>query len=413
MIARQVPLGAYALFAALLASAGLPIYMHAPKFYVDTYGVGLPALGVVLFGLRLVDVVQDPLLGMLAGRLRHRGFAAAVAAALLAAAMVGLFAVSPPVAPLLWFALTLALLFSAFSFLTILFYATGVQRAQDVQGSHLRLAAWRETGGLIGICLSAVAPVALGAWLSQPFAGFAVGFVVLAAVATIAMRAEWQAAGARPETGFRALRPVLTDGPARRLLLVALMNAAPVAVSSTLFLFFVDARLSAAGSEGPLLLLFFASAALAAPIWSALAHKFGAKKMLLTAMGLSIVAFAGAVTLQAGDVALFAVICAASGAAVGADMTLLPALFAHRMAQIVPEASIGFGLWSLVNKAALAVAAIALLPLLGAFGFQSGSENTETALWALTVLYAALPCVLKACAALLLMVTSLEDIQDV
>ncbi|MEL6417371.1 MAG: MFS transporter, partial [Pseudomonadota bacterium] len=50
-------LSAYAVFAALLASAGLPIYIHAPKFYVDEYGVSLAALGAVLFGLRLIDVV--------------------------------------------------------------------------------------------------------------------------------------------------------------------------------------------------------------------------------------------------------------------------------------------------------------------------------------------------------------------
>lgn len=52
-------LWSYALFAALLACAGLPIYIHAPKFYVDEYGVSLSALGAVLFGLRLLDVVQD------------------------------------------------------------------------------------------------------------------------------------------------------------------------------------------------------------------------------------------------------------------------------------------------------------------------------------------------------------------
>ncbi|NNF72918.1 MAG: sugar:cation symporter, partial [Rhodobacteraceae bacterium] len=36
-------LPAYALFAAMLAMAGLPIYIHAPKFYVDEYGVSLAA----------------------------------------------------------------------------------------------------------------------------------------------------------------------------------------------------------------------------------------------------------------------------------------------------------------------------------------------------------------------------------
>ena len=41
------PLWPWSLFAALIASAGLPIYIHAPKFYVDEYGVSLVALGVV------------------------------------------------------------------------------------------------------------------------------------------------------------------------------------------------------------------------------------------------------------------------------------------------------------------------------------------------------------------------------
>jgi glycoside/pentoside/hexuronide:cation symporter, GPH family len=64
--ARSDRLPGYALFAGLLAMAGLPIYIHAPKFYVDEYGVSLAALGSVLFVLRLIDVVQDPLLGRLA-----------------------------------------------------------------------------------------------------------------------------------------------------------------------------------------------------------------------------------------------------------------------------------------------------------------------------------------------------------
>ena len=58
-------LGAYALFAALLSAAGLPIYIHAPKFFVDEYGVSLASLAGVLFILRLLDVVQDPLFGRL------------------------------------------------------------------------------------------------------------------------------------------------------------------------------------------------------------------------------------------------------------------------------------------------------------------------------------------------------------
>ena len=56
-------LWAYALFAGAMSSAGVPLYLYAPKFYFDNYGVGLATLGLALFCLRLLDVVQDPLLG--------------------------------------------------------------------------------------------------------------------------------------------------------------------------------------------------------------------------------------------------------------------------------------------------------------------------------------------------------------
>ena len=85
-------LPAFGLFAAMLAAAGLPLYIHAPKFYVDEYGVSLAALGTVLFALRLLDVVQDPLLGRLAARLQEtRAVSVGIAVLTMSAAMMGLF----------------------------------------------------------------------------------------------------------------------------------------------------------------------------------------------------------------------------------------------------------------------------------------------------------------------------------
>ncbi len=395
-------LPSYALFAALLASAGLPLYIHAPKFYVDEYGVSLAALGTVLFVLRLLDVVQDPLLGRLADRIRaQRGLSVAIAVLLMAGAMLGLFAVEPLFLPLAWFAVMLTIVFSAFSYLTICFYAQGVSAAGYLpdQG-HLRLARWRETGALLGICAAAVAPIAFGG-----YAGFAVAFVGLAVAAVLAMSGQWQAAQVE-STGFGG---VLRDPVARKLLAVALVNAAPVAVSSTLFLFFVESRLDAPGWEGPFLLMFFLSAALAAPVWGRMAEGIGPKRVLLVGMVLSIVAFAAAVTLGSGDLWAFAVICVASGAALGADMTLLPALFAARMEKVSPGATEAFGLWSFVSKFTLALAAVALLPLLESGGFQAGQDNADDALMLLSLLYGALPCVLKLVAIGLLATTTIDE----
>ncbi len=402
-------LPAYSLFAALLAAAGLPIYIHAPKFYVDEYGVSLAALGAILFGLRLIDVVQDPLLGRLAEKTRgRRGLAVAVGCSAIAASMVALFAVPPLLPPLLWFGLTLTLVFSAFSFLTITFYAQGVLKADTLSGKgHLRLARWRETGALAGVCIASVSPVALGFVTDAPFAGFAVGFAVLASAAYVAMRPEWGTQGLAASTGFGA---VLRDPLARRLLIIALVNAAPVAVTSTLFLFFVESRLEAPGFEGPLLLIFFLAAAVAAPFWGGLAERYGPRPILLVAMALAIAAFGLTLTLGPGDWVLFAVICLASGATLGADLTLLPAIFAARMARISPSAAEGFGLWSFVSKLTLAFAAVTLLPMLESAGFESGAAaNPAGALTLLTLLYAAVPCGLKLIAIALLATTDLGE----
>lgn len=403
----------FALFAVALAAAGLPVYIHAPKAFAEAHGVGLAALGAVLAGLRLIDVVQDPALGWLAARLSaRRGAAVAAAGVVMAAAMAGLLAVAPPVDPLLWFALTLAALFSAYSFLTITFYAAGVEKAQALgAGGHVRLAGWREAGALAGVTLAAVAPALLAGVTEAPFAAYAAAFALLLGAAHLAMRGQWAApaaAAAPPAAGATAgaFAAVLADPAARRLLAIAFLNAAPVAVTSTLFLFYVESRLVLPGLEGPLLVLFFAAAAAAVPLWTRLAARLGARRALIAGMGLSVAAFACALPLGPGDLLPFALVCLASGAALGADMTLLPALFAARLARLGGAAAPGFGLWSFVSKATLAVAAATVLPALGLAGFAAGAaDNPPGALALLALLYAGLPCALKLLALALLVRT--------
>ncbi|SHH24603.1 glycoside/pentoside/hexuronide:cation symporter, GPH family [Cognatiyoonia sediminum] len=401
-------LPAYSLFAAVIAAAGLPIYIYAPKYYADTYGVSLTALGALLFALRLFDVVQDPVLGWISERLRGgKAFWVSMGAVLLAVSMWGLFAVDPLFDPIWWFGLTITGLFTAFSFLTINFYAQGVGKASQVHGGHVRLAAWRETGGLLGVCIAAVAPTIMMGSTENPFAVFAGGFVVVVAVATLWMWPEWSG---RTETEPTEIREIIADPLARRLLILALFNATPLAVSSTLFLFFVESRLGAVGWEGPLLVLFFLAAAISAPLWSKLAQRYGAKGTLLTAMALAILSFAYALTLSTGDEIQFAVICVLSGATIGADLTLLPAMFARRMSVVSPNGGQGFGLWSLVSKFTLAFAAVILLPILENAGFAAGQTDLpESALTTLTVLYAGVPCILKLVAVAILATTTLEE----
>lgn len=408
MSALRDRLPAYSLFAAIISAAGLPIYIYAPKYYADTYGVSLASLGVLLGFLRFFDVVQDPVLGWISERLdKTKAIWVSFGAFILALSMVGLFAVTPPISPIWWFAITITGLFSAFSFLTINFYAQGVSKVGDDDAGHVRLAAWRETGALLGVCIAAVAPTVLMGFAESPFAIFAYAFVATTALATLFMWPEWKG---RTTTEPSQIKEIVSDILARRLLILALVNATPLAVSSTLFLFFVESRLGASGWEGALLVLFFLAAALSSPLWSALAKRFGAKPVLLTAMVLAVASFAFTATLGSGDIIQFAIVCVLSGATIGADLTLLPAMFARRMSKISPNGGQGFGLWSLVSKFTLAIAAAFLLPLLQKAGFGAGTTDLPAeALTLLTVLYAVVPCVLKLVAIALLAATKLED----
>ena len=403
-IARAPRFWGYLLYGGLLAMAGLPIYVHAPYFYVEQYGVALATLGTVLFVLRGFDFIQDPALGWLAARLgARRGQATALAVIALAGSMVMLFAVPPMFWPLAWFAIAITVLFTAYSFLTICFYATGAARGATLgQGGHVRLAAWRESGALAGVCIAAAAPVALEKLMPAPFTGFALGFVIVALAAAWAMRAEWPRFTPDLTAVGPTVREVLADPTARRLLTIALVNATPVAITSTLFLFYAE-------SEGPLLILLFLAAAASAPVWAQVAKRLGAKTALLVGMALAMASFAFVLTLGPGDVTAFAVICIVSGAGMGADLTLLPAIFSRRMADLSPEAAQGFGLWAFVTKATLALAALIVFPTLDMAGFAQGTDNSDTALTTLVLLYAALPTALKAGAFVLLALTPLKE----
>ena len=67
-----------------------------------------------------------------------------------------------------------------------------------------------------------------------------------------------------------------------------------------------------------------------------------------------------------------------------------------------------FGLWTFATKMNLALAAGIALPMLAAWGYRTGPLGSGNALVALAAVYALLPCVLKAMAALALWTSKLE-----
>ena len=128
------------------------------------------------------------------------------------------------------------------------------------------------------------------------------------------------------------------------------------------------------------------------------------RPILLIAMLMSVAAFIGSALLGTGDAIPFAIICIASGAAVGAELVILPAVFASLLGRAGTATGQSFGLWSFATKLSLPLAALMVLPALDVVGFVPAGDNSDIALDRLTLLYAVLPCALKIVAAVTLLI---------
>ena len=230
----------------VIGMAGLPVYIHAPKYFVDVYGISLVTMGVIIFFLRLVDVFQDPILGIIASKTTHFGaLPIALSVVAMCVGMIMLFAIHSPVSPSLWFSISLFLVFSGFSFAYIRSYAQGLINlgAKD----QIRLARWREVGTTLGICVAAILPTTLLLVSADGYSLFAIFFCLIAILALMHVWSQFPASNSFQDSqnSFSSLLSATRNLRIRNLLFLALVNSSPVALSSTLFLFFVESRLNA------------------------------------------------------------------------------------------------------------------------------------------------------------------------
>lgn len=401
---RLPPAGlvAYGAFGMPLAMAALPLYVHLPRFYGETLGVNLAALGVLLLVLRLADGVIDPLLGAWSDRIGARRAIVGWTAPVLAVGMVALFA--PPVrseaALLLWLGGALVVVYLAFSIATINHGAWGAELSRS-STERTRITAVREALALCGVVIASVAPTLLAGeegdasglqrftWL---FAAVAWACLVLLRLAPLPTTKPHTARRAVFADSVRSLR----DARFRRLLAVFMANGIASAIPATLVLFFIADVLRAESAQGWFLALYFIAGAAGMPVWVALASRAGKAVAWAVSMIVAIGAFVWAYTLGAGDVVAFAWICGLSGAALGADLALPPSLLADLIDRPDARAGAGayFGLWTLATKLNLALAAGIALPALTVLGYGPGSTDGG-ALRSLALVYALVPCALK------------------
>lgn len=373
-----------------LAFAALPLYVHLAPFYSSVLSLSL--IGAILLALRFLDAAIDPLIGALFDRFPHPRCLIILSLPLLGLGWIGVFTLptSLPVAP--WLIVMLTLTTVGYSLATVVHTSWGA-RLSNVSHERTRLFAAREGLGLIGVILAAALPTVLGATLAEGLArmgwillGLLIGFAALTLIATPAMQRS------APSPGLRQLLRPFANPDFARFVPGYLLNGVAAALPATLVIFFIDDVLQLASHSGLFLAIYFLSGALGLPLWVGLARRIGTLDAWLLSMALSIVAFIGAFWLGAGDLVGYALVCAMSGLALGADLALPPALVADMIDRDpAPQPGAYYGLMSFFAKLTLALAAGLALPLLDWWGYQPGGEQ----MFALSATYALLPIAMK------------------
>ena len=406
----------YGLLGLPLAFAALPLYVVLPHYYASQLGLSLAMVGVLLMSVRLLDAVLEPLLGRFSDWLYARQghglravlWVAGASAVLQVMGMAGLFfpaarAQATPMALAVWLAIGLLLTSVAHSQLVIAHQAWGVRLGGDAL-QRSRIVAWREGLGLVGVIAASALSVA---W----------GFAAMLTAFALALAAGWWVLWHAPRPPTPLALPSTRQAPAyplwaplrsaafRRLLAVFLCNGIASAIPAALMLFFAQDRLLATPPQIALLLvLYFVCGAVSMPLWLRSVRRFGLEYTWLAGMLLAVLCFGWTAGLGSGQVLAFAVICALTGVALGADLAVPGALLARLVEQQGAQGQHDgayLGWWNLATKLNLALAAGAALPLLQWSGYAPGSQDAQ-ALAHLSWGYALLPCALKLLAAALL-----------
>ncbi|MGB3429893.1 MAG: MFS transporter [Burkholderiaceae bacterium] len=397
---------AYSLFALPLTMMALPVYVLVPPFYATTTGLALSTIGAVLLGTRVLDALVDPLLGAWVDRSGGDYLRPLLLA--IPALAVGYVLLFSPLEQLssggatAWLTGTLIAATLGYSLATIAYQAWGARLADDDSG-RARVTAWREGFGLVGVILASL----LSTWGAHALIALFLATLAVALV-TLVRRAPRPPVVATPTrvSPWRSIAAPLSERGFRWLLAIFVANGIAAAIPASLVLFYVADRLQLAKHSGVLLALYLVTAACGMPLWARLAHRWGLHATWLAGMALAICTFAWAYAVGPGDYAAFALICALSGLALGADLALPPALLARvieRSGHTGAHEGAYFGLWNFANKMNLALAAGLALPVLEALGYAPGARE-PSALNALALAYAVLPCLLKLAAATLLLI---------
>jgi Na+/melibiose symporter-like transporter len=419
---------AYSTLQLPLAMAALPVVLNVSHFYGEVLKLSLAVMGPIFIFARVVDAIQDPVIGLISDRFTRRGRRGRLTfVALMTPVLAGGFFMlfDPPDAWLgnqtlmaVWLVAALLLAHLGYSGVSISYHSHGAELSDDYN-ERTRVTVGREVFGLLGFAVAVVLPTMLTVKFGENRGYMLLGllFIPLAIIFSTPTLL-WAGPSVHPpvvhaeRNAFVAFFAPLKNRLFRRLLLVFITNGAALGVAVTVMLFYVEHVLKGNKLQaGIILLTYFFAGAVSVPMWLLLSRKLSKAAAWFIGMLLTIVAMALALLLGAGDFHWFLAISVLTGIGLGSDYGLPPSI----LADVINSSEGGdtkgktgtyFGLWALATKLATALGAAGSLPVAAALGFNPARSHYSGL--ALIIVYIALPVVIKVIAAILIWYIRIE-----
>lgn len=442
-----------------LNMAALPVVLNVSHFYGEVLKVPLGIMGLIFITTRIIDAVQDPVIGLISDKFTHRGPRGRLTfVAIMLPLLIGGFYMlfHPPqslfVQPTLlalWLFAALFVVHLGYAGVSISYHAHGAELTDDYN-ERTRVTVGREVFGLLGMTLAVVLPTFLTAKFGEHTGYVYMGLSFLPIAILFGLPTLlWSPPSVHPpvvrenpeihvryfrnwlvgllpalsrptrnmESSFTLKTMVPFFAPMknrlfRRLLLVFIVNGAALGVAVSVMLFYVEHVLKGNKLQaGIILLVYFGAAAASVPLWLLLSRRYSKTAAWFIAMVMTAAAMSLAVFLGAGDFIWFVPIAIVTGLGIGADYGLPPSVLADIINSEEGKDTRGdtgayFGLWALSTKLATAIGAAGSLPVAAMLGFNP-SQGLYSGT-ALVIVYIAVPVIIKIVAALLIWFIRIE-----
>lgn len=419
---------AYSTLQLPLAMAALPVVLNVSHFYGEVLKLSLQIMGPIFIFARVVDAIQDPVIGLISDRFTRYGRRGRLAfvALMIPVLIAGFYMLfDPPDAwfgnqtrMAIWLIAALLLVHLGYSGVSISYHSHGAEITDDYN-ERTKVTVGREVFGLLGMTLAVVLPTYLTAKLGDSQGYMTLGLIFLPIAVLFSLPTLlWAGPSVHPpvihagRNPFVAFFAPLKNRLFRRLLLVFVVNGAALGVAVTVMLFYVEHVLKGSKLEaGIILLTYFVAGAASVPLWLLLSKRLSKAAAWFVGMVLTALAMCCAIFIGAGDFYWFLAISVVTGLGIGADYGLPPSILADVINSTEGGDSRGktgtyFGLWALATKLATAIGAAGSLPVAAMLGFNPFKGQYDAT--ALIFVYIALPVVIKIIAALLIWYIRIE-----